>query len=205
MSLLTQTKALYESFRAERAATDAAVLQLREFLTNQFGHDGTKAWKEVDERTHTKQKQTPGEVRLRRFQHPLAARHVEPAQVKQGNPIPVTVVEERVVEERVVPLTEPLILPDGAGGAETPGKSEVPDSLTKENLPSTLQKRPAAVADKQVIDLSEVVDLKPKTAASKYTREQLIATLEKNAVPFKEDGSNTQLAATLIGHAKDKS
>jgi len=236
MLLLTQTKALYAAFRSERSATDVAVLQLREFLTNQFGHDGTKAWKEVDEQTHTRQKQKPGERSLRRFQHPLATRQVAASQVKQGQPIPVTEITERTVGEQnvgptvvneagvrqedgsVTPLQEyRQNLPDEPiteeqanvssnpsdvpGGGDAPGKSEVSEGDSNENLPSTSTNLPEVVADNLLIDLQEVAKVKAKTAAGKYSRDQLVATLKNYNIAYKEDGSNTQLAANLISYA----
>jgi hypothetical protein len=217
MSLLLQTKLLYRSFRMERPATDAAVLQLRDFLVNQFGHEGTAAIREVDESTKMQQTENAGGKTLRRFVHPLAAKRTPVARV-QSQPAPLTVappleVKETVVTQTVVGETglpssetngagirqeDGTVIPfDGAGGADL-GKSE-PD--TSENLLSPLV-NPAAAADKLTIPLSEVADKKAKAVATEYGRERLIATLSEYAVDFKSSASDTQLAAALIQYAK---
>jgi len=193
MSLLTLTQNLYREFRRERSGTDAAVLQLREFMTNQFGHEGTRAYMEVDETTSTKQIENPKARHLKRFVHPLAAAKPQAA-VVQSTPLPVTLgAGVRTKEGTVVPLP-----PVGAGGADDLGKPLIlpENQLSKSESPAV----PVA-GNFEPIDLVELSELKPKTAGTKYDRNRMIETLRHYGVSFHENGSNTQLAAALIQYA----
>lgn len=221
MSLLLQTKILYRSFRMERPATDAAVLQLRDFLTLHFGHEGTQAWQEVDGTTHTKQAaDKPGGKVLRRFQHPLATPRPA-ATKKQATPLPVAdaggpvdpnaddelsaqqnTAGVRLEDGTVVPLgMEPAADETSGDGGADAGKSPV--EVLSENRPSiSPESNTGPVVDSLLIDLGEVSDQKPKAAAATYGRERLVATLVNHNVEFNSNGSDTQLAAALIQYAK---
>lgn len=194
--LLTLTQNLYREFRRERSGTDAAVLQLREFLTNQFGHEGTRAYQEVDESTSTKQIENPTARHLKRFVHPLAAAKPQVA-VVQSTPLPVNLgAGVRTKEGTVEPL--PAV---GAGGADDLGKP----LILPESQPSKSGSPAVPVAGNfEPIELVELSELKPKTAGAKYDRNRLIETLRHYGVSFHENGSNTQLAAALIQYAIEK-
>lgn len=196
MSLLTLTQNLYREFRRERSGTDAAVLQLREFMTNQFGHEGTRAYQEIDETTSTRQIETSSSRHLKRFVHPLAAAKA-PIAVVQSTPLTVPLgAGVRTKEGTVIPLP-----PVGAGGADDLGKPLIlpENQLSKSESPAV----PVA-GNYEPIDLVELSELKPKTAGSKYDRNRLIETLRHYGVSFHENGSNTQLAAALIQYAIEK-
>lgn len=197
--LLTLTQNLYREFRRERSGTDAAVLQLREFLTNQFGHEGTRAYQEVDESTSTKQIENPAARHLKRFVHPLAAAKPRVA-VVQSTPLLVNLGAGVRTKEGTVG-TLPAV---GAGGADDLGKP----LILPESQPSKLGSPAVPVAGNfepiEPIELVELSELKPKTAGAKYERNRLIETLRHYGVSFHENGSNTQLAAALIQYAIEK-
>jgi len=219
-SLLSLTKNLYQVFRQERPATDAAVLQLREFLTNHFGHEGTRAYQQVDETTSTRQVEnvSSGAKSLKRFVHPITAAasvNRRPI-VVQSTPIPVQTPTTdptdpttendlnagagvRQEDGTVVPLD---VSPVGDGGADDLGKP----LILPENQPSTFPYSPGVpvAGNFDLIDLFEISEMKPKAGAGKYPRQRLIETLKHYGVNFQETGSNTQLAAALIQYATAK-
>ena len=192
MSLIEESKKMYRAILAEKPATNPMVLQMKEFILNHFGHAGTQAIREVDKErvpSHYKKNPAPGNE-LKRFQHPNVKAPLVAQATAQATPKPKPVSTEAVKTEAA---------PSEELKADSLGKSS---ASTKESLPLTSSAAAVVAGKSQGIDFVGLVDMSPKGIAALYPRSVIVEALKDRKVKYHSNGSDTQLAATLLQDVK---
>lgn len=216
MTILETAVELYKKIMAAKPKHDPMYLNFQQFVTQHFGHAGTRAMADVDESKIVFEYKQHNERRpLQAFRHPLntAQKQEQPQiQILKSDPIRknISTPDDSVILQ---PADESVLQPKFQKSEVLTQKSE---SLGKSVDRSTSQKNPdvaddsvdqqqTASTDKTVaIDLDDFRTLRANAIGKKYGGEVIKDWLKANDIKLTGKESVTQLAGIMIQSVKSQ-
>ena len=206
MSVLNAAIELYREVCKKYPKTSPAYMQLRQYITGHFGHDGTRAMESVDEERLPVSRAT-GIIgkRLQAFKHPNSKTAQKPQVARQ------------LPGELDGPLNSQLNDGDAAEGDEAeidglptdPANAELKVTNTADTQEAQKDDaQDANTADAQdalklqEIDEAEIKELKAAAVTTKYTYESLSAYVFNKGHKVTGTESHKQLASIAIHFSK---
>lgn len=201
MSVLNKAVELYREVSKSYSKTSPAYMQIRQYITGHFGHEGTRAMDQVDgEQLPVAAASNQPSKRLRAFQHPNAKTAPKP----QSN-------AKQLPGEVKAPLESQPSEADAVEGNEAPVDGLPTDSANVatgdgnapvDGLPTDHVNQSQDTQAKTVIDEAEIKNMKAAAVANKYDYESLHAYVSSKPHSLTGAESHKQLASIAIHFAK---
>ena len=186
--LLVLAIQLYKGVITVYARTSPQYLQIRQYITATFGHDGTRAMQVADsEGIQAQPKQRASITTMRVFRHPIAAKNTPPS-----NAVPVPVPEgEQSPAEQQDNTTD-----------NVPGELE-PKNLPLE-YPTEQQDVAAAKNESKPLEFSDLAGIRASAALERFGIEPLKHLLAEAGHPLTGEESVKQIAGIACKLANPK-
>lgn len=202
MTLIERAGDFYAALLREKKVHDPAVLNFRTFMVQYFSQDGLRLANEIDRKrkegnNEAKQALAPnadsGKKKFRRFDHPHKGMGQTAFQGGLGR-IRGTLrqqIAEVPEDDQDQPVVQPIIsLPSAA----TPVVSTTAVSAKPVVVGGELTKK----------ELEKVAEMQPSTVAKNFDMKMVRQWMDDQGIKYKADGSDRQVAATLVNHLKRK-
>lgn len=194
--LLALAIQLYKGVITVYARTSPQYLQIRQYITATFGHDGTRAMQSADsEGIQAQPKQRASITTMRVFRHPIAATKV--LIPSNAVPVPVPDGEGEVIEGEQSPAEQQDSTADNV-----PGELE-PQSQQSES-PAGQQDVAAVKSESKPLEFSDLAGLRASAALERFGVEPLKSLLAQSGYQLTGEESAKQIAGIACKLANPK-
>jgi hypothetical protein len=203
MTLIERAGDFYAALLREKKVHDPAVLNFRTFMVQHFSQDGLRLANEIDRKrkegnAEAKQALAPnvdaGKKKFRRFDHPHKGMGQTAFQGGLGR-------IRGTLRQQIVEVQE-----DDQEQVEVQPTISLPSAATPVVSTTAVSAKPAVVGGSILTKAAQeqIAEMQPSAVAKNFDMKMVRQWMDDQGIKYKADGSDRQVAATLVNHLKRK-